>query len=44
MVSAERMFELNNISSEKDLRNDYDRQIGLTEEVEAAAKGESLHL
>ena len=43
MLSSERAFQIINLPSEKALRTDYDNQIGLREEVEAAHKDEDLH-
>jgi hypothetical protein len=33
MISSERAFQIINLPAEKDLRNDYDKEIGLEEEV-----------
>jgi len=43
MLSSERAFQIINLPSEKALRADYDNQIGLREEVEAASKDKDLH-
>jgi hypothetical protein len=37
MISYERAILITELPSEKELRTDYDRQIGLKEEVDAAA-------
>jgi ABC-type multidrug transport system fused ATPase/permease subunit len=44
MISSERAFQIINLQAEKELRNDYDREIGLEEEVEAATRDEDFHL
>jgi hypothetical protein len=44
MISSERAFQIINLQAEKELRNDYDREIGLEGEVEAATSDEDFHL
>jgi len=39
-VSAQRIIQFDLFEREKDLRTDYDKEIGLTEEVEAEANDE----
>ena len=43
MISSERAFQIINLKGEKDLRNDYDKEIGLKEEVDAATKDRDFH-
>lgn len=44
MASYERAAQIINLDSEKPLRTDYDKKIGLAEEVEAAEKDEHHHI
>ena len=44
LISYERTLLITNLPAEKELRTEYDEEIGLTREVEAARKDEDLHM
>lgn len=44
MISYERASQITTLPSEKELRKDYDAEIGLSEEVVAAGEDRDLHI
>lgn len=43
LISYERAMQITNLPAEKELRNEYDEEIGLGEEVDAAKNDNDLH-
>lgn len=43
LISYERAMQITNLPAEKELRNEYDEEIGLGEEVDAARNDRDLH-